>query len=97
MVYRTRYPFDEGEIDEDRQKIGDDSCNVVMKQFEFSTPSLEWLVQHNFETTDFTYQIQDENNSMIIADLEVLDENQVIVYFTEAVSGKLVLSFFEDE
>jgi hypothetical protein len=56
--------------------------NSTIQRFIFDQPSLQYLVNHNRNTTLFNVEIKDLYYHPVLADIEVLDNNNFIVNFT---------------
>jgi precorrin isomerase len=50
-----------------------------------------WLVQHNLGTTNVWYQIQQSNGNIVSAGKTDIDINSFYLYFTEAITGTVVV------
>lgn len=59
---------------------------VTTKRFDFVN-SLEWLVQHNMNTTSFRETLVQADGSKFTAKTKILDANSFVVYLTSAESG----------
>lgn len=71
--------------------IGDN--NVFMGSYVFTTPALEWLVEHNQGTQDFIAYIKDDQGTIMLAATEVLSDLAFIVHLTCAMSGRVDVLF----
>lgn len=57
--------------------------------------ALEWLIEHNGNTSNVTTQIFDENGFELIPDeLQIVDDDTVAVRFTAPQAGKALLVLF---
>lgn len=54
-------------------------------------PASMWLVQHNLGTTNVWYQIQQSNGNIVSAGKTDIDINSFYLYFTEAITGTVVV------
>jgi hypothetical protein len=64
------------------------------QRFIFATPSSEWVVNHNMATTYFLTTIRDsDNNLMVGAVVDIIDESTFIVRFTGAEAGHIDVLF----
>ena len=59
---------------------------VVTKRYDFSN-SLEWVVQHNMNTTSFRETLVHSDGSKFSAKTRIIDENSFVVNLTSAESG----------
>lgn len=59
---------------------------VVTKRFDF-TNSLEWLVQHDMNTTSFRETLVQSDGSKFSAKTKILDSNSFLITLTSAESG----------
>ena len=50
-----------------------------------------WLVQHNLGTTNVWYQVQQSNGNIVSAGKTDIDINSFYLYFTEAITGTVVV------
>jgi len=50
-----------------------------------------WLVQHNLGTTNVWYQVQQSNGNIVAAGKTDIDINSFYLYFTEAITGTVVV------
>ena len=58
------------------------------------TDATSLVVKHNRGTIDFTYQLFDsETNTIVMAALEIIDENEIKIDFIDSFSGRLFLQF----
>ena len=64
-----------------------------ISRFEFSTPSSEWVVQHNMGTTRFNEKLLDVNERAFFAGVEVVDANTFKVHLSGMVVGAVEVSF----
>ena len=53
--------------------------------------SSTWSITHNLNTTNFAYFAYDTNHNLLIANVTVIDENEIEIDFTEAVAGTAVV------
>lgn len=60
--------------------------SVVTKRFDFVT-SLEWLVNHNMNTTSFRETLVNQDGSKFTAKTRIIDANSFVIYLTTAESG----------
>lgn len=64
-------------------------CSVnTMGTFVFNQTynSNTWMIQHNLSKFP-SVSVVDENNHLIISDVEYIDENNIILHFSDAISG----------
>jgi hypothetical protein len=54
-------------------------------------PASMWLVQHNLGTTNVWYQVQQSNGNIVSAGKTDIDINSFYLYFTEAITGTVVV------
>ena len=62
--------------------------------YSFVTPSSTWVVTHNLGTYNFSASLMDSSNRQMFAGVKAVSENQVIIYFTEPVSGTANFMFY---
>lgn len=60
---------------------------IVFKKYSFSSPSLQWLVNHNLNTYDFTVTLRDQYRAVFTAKTQTIDENNFIVDLSSAIGG----------
>jgi hypothetical protein len=65
-----------------------------IKIFNFYDESLEWVILHNQNTSNFIVQVYDDNNTMIFANIEIIDENKFSIRFTTPARGTAKVLFF---
>lgn len=68
-------------------------ASTSLVRFNFTVPSLQWLVNHNRGTTLFQEMIRDEEMNQMLAPIEVVDSNNFIVHLTEAMPGIVDVRF----
>ena len=57
-----------------------------------TSPSDNWVVNHNLSSANLWYQIQDANGQLMLASsIEVIDNNTTRFVFTEPVQGKVLI------
>lgn len=64
----------------------------AVRRYEFE-PSLEWLVDHGMNTTQFVERVTSSDGLRFNAKVEVVDENRFRVCLTEAVGGYVDVIF----
>jgi len=62
-------------------------------KFVFNNPSMNWLVQHNRNSTLFQKTLLDESDNEMMASVNIIDNNSFVVILTEAMSGSVLLRF----
>lgn len=60
---------------------------IVYKKYDFAAPSLQWLVNHNLNTYDYTVTLRDQYRTIFVAKTQTLDENSFIVELSSAIGG----------
>jgi hypothetical protein len=56
-------------------------------QYSFSSPSLEWVINHNYNTKNVIVQTFDSNNEQIMPSSISINENTINITFSNQVSG----------
>lgn len=67
--------------------------NTTMKRFVFDTPSLVWNVNHQLNTDTIITSIRDQDNNLIQAPINFIDNNNLSISFTEAQTGHIVITY----
>lgn len=60
---------------------------IVYKRYNFTSPSLQWLVNHNLNTYDYTVTLRDQYRTIFVAKTQTIDENNFIVDLSSAIGG----------
>lgn len=60
---------------------------IVYRKYNFSSPSLQWLVNHNLNTYDYSVTLRDQYRTVFIAKTQTIDENNFIVDLSSAIGG----------
>ena len=68
------------------------STAIRMERYTF-TDSLQWVVNHNKNTTRLIESIADSNGNRFFAKIQIIDSNNFVVYLTEAKSGTVDVIF----
>ena len=66
------------------------------KSFTFSTetPLLEWDIQHNFNSKNFTYSVFDDAGFQIVPnECQIVDVNNLKITFLQETAGSVTLTF----
>lgn len=63
------------------------------QRFRFDTPTLNFRVVHNMNTTQFIETIKDSNGNRMYANTEIEDQNVFTVHLTEAMTGTVDVLF----
>lgn len=50
-----------------------------------------WTVNHNFNTTDFIYFVYDERHNLVIANIDIINPNQIQILLSTALIGTCVV------
>jgi hypothetical protein len=58
--------------------------------------SVSWTITHNIGTSDFIFFVYDENNKLIQATYNYIDDNSFTLDFTAAKKGKVVIFYAID-
>jgi hypothetical protein len=66
---------------------------LSLNKFVFDNPSMNWLVQHNKNTSLFQKTILDEYENEMLASINIIDNNSFVVELTEAMTGSVLLRF----
>lgn len=62
--------------------------------FDQLEPAAQWNIQHNKDNQNFTYALFDSDGFQILPDeLQIVDSNNLTVYFTQPVSGHITITF----
>jgi hypothetical protein len=61
--------------------------------YTFNYPSLEWYVNHNFNTRRFVVVIRDQDGALHLTNPTILDNNTFILQFTEPMAGTVDVLF----
>ena len=65
----------------------------TIQTYTVSMESLDWVIQHNQGTVNFITHIKDKYNNIIIAPIEVINNNEFIIHFTCLESGSVSVLF----
>jgi len=60
---------------------------IIFKQ---ETPAEDWIIEHNLNRMPLV-TIVDDSNTVIVGEVEYIDENNLAIHFSEEVSGKVYL------
>jgi hypothetical protein len=66
---------------------------VDFQRFKFDTPTLNFRVVHNMNTTQFIETIKDSNGNRMYARLEIEGPNAFNIHLTEAMAGTVDVLF----
>lgn len=58
--------------------------------FNQDTPAEDWIIEHNLKRMPLV-TVVDDTNVVIVGETEYLDENTLVIHFSEEVSGKAYL------
>lgn len=58
--------------------------------FAQETPAEDWIIEHNLNRMPLV-TIVDDSNTIIVGEVEYIDENNLAIHFSEEVSGKVYL------
>lgn len=58
--------------------------------FEQETPAEDWIIEHNLNRMPLV-TIVDDSNTVIVGEVKYIDENNLVIHFSEEVSGKAYL------
>jgi hypothetical protein len=61
--------------------------------YSFATPSSTWVITHNLGTYNFSVSLMDSSNRQVFAGVKAVSGNQIIVSFTEPISGSANVMF----
>ncbi len=75
---------------------GDAGSSIVMRSFLFTTPALEWIVEHNQGTQAFIAYIKDDQGTIMLAATEALSDLAFIVHLTCSMTGRVDVLFGAD-
>ena len=76
-----------------QQKVDIINLNNAIQKYVFPDPALQFLVEHNRGTTDFITELRNQNNRLVFADVEMIDQNSFYVNYTEAEPLVVLLKF----
>jgi len=65
----------------------------VLRVYNFATRELTWVVTHNLGTYNFSVSLMDSSNRQVFAGVKAVSENQIIISFTEPISGSANVMF----
>jgi hypothetical protein len=68
--------------------LGQKQSYYVHKQEDVSK---QWNVEHNMGIIDFIYHIYDENGNVMIADMDIINDNTIQINLMAASTGRVVL------
>lgn len=54
-------------------------------------PSVTWVVNHNLSTQDLIVGIYDDSNNLIEAQINIINDSQIELLFTEAIAGRAII------
>lgn len=61
--------------------------------FTFETPLLQWQIAHNLNKTEILFQVFETDNRLVYPmSIVFVDSNNIVIYFTEATAGKVIIS-----
>ncbi len=66
---------------------------IQLVQYDFPLPSLEWIINHNKNTYVFQETSFDSDGNKIYASVNIIDENNFKISFTEMTSGFVTVKF----
>jgi len=67
--------------------------SLSARLFRFIAPSDTWVITHNLGTYNFSVSLMDSSNRQVFAGVKAVSENQIIVSFTEPISGSANVMF----
>ncbi len=70
---------------------------VILSQYTFNEPAMEWQVNHNKNTTVFIPTLFDVDGAQFSSNLRVVDQNTFVVRHTKAISGYVNVLFNNPE
>jgi hypothetical protein len=68
--------------------------SLAARFYRFTTPSDTWVITHNLGTYNFSISLMDSDNRQMFAGVKAVSENQIIIYFTEPISGTASVTFY---
>jgi hypothetical protein len=68
--------------------------SVAARLYRFTTPSTTWIIIHNLGTYNFSVSLMDSDNQQVYAGIKAVSENQIIIYFTEPITGIANVIFY---
>jgi hypothetical protein len=69
------------------------SSSTTLVDYEFDTPELEWIVNHNRSTLSFSLTAWSIDGKQEYGQIVAIDSNSFKVVFTEAIAGKVSVVF----
>lgn len=66
---------------------------LSLVKYVFDSPSMNWMVTHNKNSTIFQYDILDQYGNKMMAPINIIDNNNFIIELTEAMIGSVLLRF----
>jgi hypothetical protein len=67
--------------------------NEMVQTFNFATPSMSWLIEHNMGTVDLIVSIYNSNSEQELAPIQFIDDNSFRINFVEMRAGRAVVYF----
>jgi hypothetical protein len=68
--------------------------SLTARLYKFVTPSDTWVITHNLGTYNFSITLMDTDNRQMFAGVKAVSGNQIIISFTEPVSGIANVTFY---
>jgi hypothetical protein len=68
--------------------------SLTARLYKFVTPSDTWVITHNLGTYNFSITLMDTDNRQMFAGVKAVSVNQIIISFTEPVSGIANVTFY---
>jgi len=68
--------------------------SLAARLYKFVTPSDTWVITHNLGTYNFSITLMDTDNRQMFAGVKAVSVNQIIISFTEPVSGIANVTFY---
>jgi hypothetical protein len=68
--------------------------SLTARLYKFVTPSDTWVITHNLGTYNFSITLMDTDNRQMFAGVKAVSVNQIIISFTEPISGIANVTFY---
>lgn len=69
------------------------TTSAVVERYEFDTPSLQWVISHNRNTTRFVATTVDSIGNQFFAGIKTIDDTTFVVNMTTAMAGYVDVVF----
>jgi len=68
--------------------------SITARLYKFVAPSDTWVITHNLGTYNFSISLMDTDNRQVFAGVKAVSGNQIIISFTEPISGIANVTFY---